>query len=157
MSYKTLLKSIKKINTYNINSSLNNLSTNKLFLGLMMIFMNLGSRYIEIKLTKGQEMILKNIAREVLIFTIAFLGSRDIIISLIITAVFIILSNFVFNEKCKYNMLPNKYKSLSNNLDLNNDGKITKEEIDKANEILEKAKTQDDLDNKIHMLNNLAF
>ena len=32
--------------------------------------MNIGSRYIEIKLTKGQEMIVKNIAREVLFFTI---------------------------------------------------------------------------------------
>ena len=33
----------------------------------------------------------------------------------------------------------------------------TTKQIDKANEILEKAKTQDDLDNKIHMLNNFAF
>ena len=48
------------ISTYHF---LNNLSTSKLFLGIMMIFMNLGSRYIEIKLTKGQEMIIKNIAR----------------------------------------------------------------------------------------------
>ena len=40
-------------------------------------------------------MIIKNIAREVLIFTIAFMGSRDIVVALGLTAVFIILSNFV--------------------------------------------------------------
>ena len=96
----------------NINNFFNNISTNKLFIGLMMIFMNIGSRYIEIKLTKGQEMIFKNIAREVLIFTIAFMGSRDIFIALIITAIFIILSNFVFNENSRYCIMPEKYKKL---------------------------------------------
>ena len=48
-----------------------NISSNKYFIGIMMIFMNIGSRYIEIKLTKQQEAIFKSIARELLIFTIA--------------------------------------------------------------------------------------
>ena len=76
MSYsKTFYDSlgIKNANGLNVREFFNNINGNKLFLGLMMIFMNLGSRYIEIKLTKGQEMMLKNIAREVLIFTIAFM------------------------------------------------------------------------------------
>ena len=92
MSYRKTFKNLidlDKLKQFNVNIFLNNISTSKLFLGLMMIFMNLGSRYIEIKLTKGQEMIFKNIAREVLIFTIAFMGSRDIFVALIITAVFI--------------------------------------------------------------------
>lgn len=138
-----------------LNNFLENLSTNKLFIGLMMIFMNLGSRFIEIKLTKGQEMIFKNIAREVLIFTIAFMGSRDIIISLILTAVFIILSNFVFNEKSKYCILPASYKKLENVIDLNNDGKVSEEELEKAYEVLKKAKTQEKSNMKKIFLNNL--
>ena len=140
----------------NINNFFTNISTNKLFIGLMMIFMNIGSRYIEIKLTKGQEMIIKNIAREVLIFIIAFMGSRDIFIALIITAVFIILSNFVFNENSKFSVLPEKYKKLTNVIDTNNDGKISQEEIDKAYEILKKAKDQENLNNKVNMLNNIT-
>ena len=156
MVKKNILKNFFKYNkNMNINNFFNNISTNKLFIGLMMIFMNLGSRYIEIKLTKGQEMILKNIAREVLIFTIAFMGSRDIFIALIITAVFIILSNFVFNENSKFNVLPEKYKKIMNVIDTNNDGKISQEEIDKAYEILKKAKNQEDLNNKTTMLNNM--
>jgi len=134
---------------------LENLSTSKLFIGLMMIFMNLGSRFIELKLTKGQEMIFKNIAREVLIFTIAFMGSRDLIISFIITAVFIILSNFVFNENSKYCILPESYKRLENLIDTNGDGTISQDELDKAYEILRKAKEQEKLNLKSAMLNKL--
>ena len=158
MSYSKTFKNIINLNTFknfSINTFFNNISTSKLFLGLMMIFMNLGSRYIEIKLTKGQEMIFKNIAREVLIFTIAFMGSRDIFISLIITAVFIILSNFVFNENSKFCVLPKKYKKLVNIMDTDGDGKVSQEELDKAYDILKRAGEQEQLDSKINMLNNI--
>ena len=147
---------IKSFKKFSIGKFFNNISTSKLFLGLAMIFMNLGSRYIEIKLTKGQEMILKNIAREVLIFTIAFMGSRDIFIALIITAVFIILSNFVFNENSKFCVLPKKYKNFVNVIDTDGDGKVSQEELDTAYNILKRANNQEQLYNKISMLNNIA-
>ena len=146
----------KNLKKFNLKTFLNNISTNKLFIGLMMIFMNIGSRYIEIKLTKGQEMIVKNIAREVLIFTIAFMGSRDILIALIITAVFIILSNFVFNENSKFCILPKRFKKLNDVMDLDGDGRVSEEELKKAYDTLKKAKQQEDLDNKINKLNNIS-
>ena len=153
---KEIVKKIsdKNFKFLNINDFFNNIASNKLFLGLMMIFMNIGSRYIEIKLTKGQEMVVKNIAREVLIFTIAFMGSRDIFVALIITAVFIILSNFVFNENSKFNILPEKYKKINSIIDTNNDGVVSQEEIDKAYDILKKAREKDNSDKKLNMLNN---
>lgn len=138
-----------------LNNFLENLSTNKIFIGLIMIFMNLGSRFIELKLTKGQEMLFKNIAREVLIFTVAFIGTRDIIISLILTAVFIILSNFVFNENSKFCILPEKYKKIKNSIDLNDDGVVSEEELEKAYNILKKAKIQEKKNLKNNFLNNL--
>ena len=140
---------------FSFTNFLENLSTSKLFIGLMMIFMNLGSRFIELELTKGQEMIFKNIAREVLIFTIAFMGSRDLIVAFIITAVFIILSNFVFNENSKYCILPESYRKLENVIDTNGDGKVSQEELDKAYEILRKAKEEEKLNLKSAMLNKL--
>lgn len=140
---------------FNFTQFLENLSTSKLFIGLMMIFMNIGSRFIELELTKGQEMIFKNIAREVLIFTIAFMGSRDLVIAFIITAVFIILSNFVFNENSKYCILPESYKKLENVIDTNGDGKVSEEELNKAYEVLRKAKEEEKLNLKSAMLNKL--
>lgn len=128
-----------KFSNFSVNSFISNLNTNKLFIGIMMIFMNLGSRYIEIKLTKSQENILKNIAREVLIFTIAFVGSRDLVIAFIITAVFMILSKYIFNENSRFNILPKRLKELETSLDLDGDGKVSDKEIEQAIELLKKA------------------
>lgn len=125
---------LNKLNEYT-----KSISSNKLFIGAMMIFMNIGSRHIEIKLTKSQETLMKNIATEILIFTIAFIGTRDIITAIIITTVFVLLSKFVFNENSKYNILPKNYKQLEKVLDSNNDGKISEKEIENAINILKKA------------------
>lgn len=118
------------------------IETNKLFIGMMMIIMNISSRYIELKFTKGQEALVRNVAREIFIFVVAFVATREIVSALIITAVFIILANFVFNENCKYNILPKRYKNLVNEMDFNKDGKVSDAEIKKATEILKKAKEQ---------------
>ena len=146
----------KNLKQFSVSNTLTNINTNKLFIGLMMIFMNIGSRYIEFKLTKGQEMIIKSIAREMLIFTIAFIGTRDIFIALIITAIFIILSSFIFNENSKLTVLPKKYKKLNNIIDTNNDGRVSDEELEKAYEVLKRARDDKQLDNKINMLNNIS-
>tara|TARA_Y100000389_G_C17459798_1_gene520821 strand:+ start:3046 stop:3654 length:609 start_codon:yes stop_codon:yes gene_type:complete len=124
---------------FNVLSFIDNLNTNKLFIGIIIIFMNIGTRHIEIKLTKTQEKIFKSVAREILIFSIAFIGTRDIILSFIITAAFIVLSQYVFNENSRFNILPKKLKQLESSLDTNNDGKISQEEIDKALKILKDA------------------
>jgi uncharacterized membrane protein (DUF485 family) len=156
-----LFKNYKKfLKKYKFDIFMRDLGTNKLLIGVFMIFMNIGSRYIELKLTKGQEMILKNIAREVLIFTIAFIHTKDLIISFIITGIFIILANFVFNEKSKYSILPEKYKKLASLIDTNNDNVISENEINKAYDILKKARGQIDNYNKIKTLesfNNMNY
>lgn len=121
------------------------IESNKLFIGMMMIIMNISSRYIELKFTKGQEALVRNIAREIFIFVAAFVATREIISSLIITAVFVILANFVFNENCKYNILPKRYKNVINEMDFNKDGRVSDVEIKKATEILKKAKQQNSL------------
>lgn len=145
----------KKNSTFQdkLNNFYNGINTNKLFIGISMIFLNIGSRYIELKLTKSQEMLLKNISREILIFSVAFIGSRDIVIALIITSLFIIFSKYFFNEESKYNILPEKYKQLSDIIDTNHDGNISQEEIDNALKILKKAHDEDTLHKKINMLN----
>ena len=157
----TLFKNYKKfLKKYKFDIFMRDLGTNKLLIGIFMIFMNIGSRYIELKLTKGQEMILKNIAREVLIFTIVFVATKDLIISFIITGIFIILANFVFNEKSKYSILPEKYKKLASLIDTNNDNVISENEINKAYDILKKARGQIDNYNKIKTIesfNNINY
>lgn len=90
---------------------LDSINGSKLFAGLMMIFLNIGSRFITIDLSKTQKEYLTNsILRQVLIFAVAFIGTRDIIISLVLTAVFTILVDGLFHEDSRISVLP---KSIS--------------------------------------------
>lgn len=112
-----------------VDASFNILNNSKYFAGLMMLLMNLGSRYISLELSQFQEEILSNvIVRRAIVFTIIFIATRDIKISLIFTALFIILVSGVFNEDSSYCLLPRKY----------NPKKITKEEYHYAQTIIEK-------------------
>jgi len=117
------------------------LNSSKYFTGIVMIMLNIGSRFVEIKLSDSMEQYIKyNIAREVLIFSMAWMGTRDIIVALLLTAAFVVLSDFLLNAKSKLCILPNKHKYLK--VDINKDGVISDVEINKAIELLEMAKKQ---------------
>ena len=137
------------------NNVINSINQNKFMVAFSLILLNIGSKYINLNFTKGQEILIKSISREILIFAISFIASRDIIVSLIITFVFSISIKFLFNENSNYCILPSNFKNLVPLLDTNNDNKISKEEINKAIQILEKAKKQEQQEIKLTMLNNL--
>ena len=142
----------------NLSNSINNIisstNQNKFMVAFSLILLNIGSKYINLDLTKGQELLIKSISREILIFSISFMGSRDFIVSLIITFIFSISIKYLFNENSNYCILPNNFKNIVSVLDTNNDKKISKEEINNAINILEKAKKQEQQEFKINMLNN---
>ena len=132
---------------------LNVLNSSKYFTGVMMILLNIGSRFVEIRLSDSMEAFIKyNVARELLIFTMAWMGTRDIFVALVLTAVFVVLSNFLLNNKSNYCILPDKYKHI--NVDTNNDGRISDIEINQAIETLEKAKKQKDKERNLTLLNS---
>jgi len=137
----------------NFSELLDTLNTSKYFTGVMMILLNIGSRFVEIKLSDSMESYIKyNIAREVLIFTMAWMGTRDIIVAFLLTAAFVVLSEFLLNSKSKFCLLSNKYKRM--NVDTNQDGIITDAEINKAIETLEKAKKQKEQERNMNLLNH---
>ena len=133
------------------NSIINTLESNKLLVGVVALLVNIGSRYIEIKFTPAQESILRNIAREVFIFLSTFLWTRDLVTSFVVTAAFLIMSNYIFNEDSKFCILP---ENLKKSIDINKDGIVSNEEIENAKNILDKAKKQTDALNKMELLNN---
>tara|TARA_A100001015_G_scaffold121515_1_gene134748 strand:- start:5260 stop:5718 length:459 start_codon:yes stop_codon:yes gene_type:complete len=127
----------------NFTNSLTALNSSKYMLGLMMLMLNVGSRYIELGFTKTQEQALRRgLGREILIFSTVFIGSRDVITSILMTAAFIILSDYVFNENSKFCVIPNKLKKIAEFIDSNNDNIISPEEEEKALETLRKADEQ---------------
>jgi hypothetical protein len=80
--------------------------------------------------------------REVLIFAVCWMATRDLYLSIILTASFFILTEHLFNEDSKFCVLPEKYRELHLVLDTNNDGEVSQKEIADAVEILKKAKDQ---------------
>lgn len=137
-----------------ITNVISSINQNKFMVAFSLILLNIGSKYINLDLTKGQELLIKSISREILIFAISFMASRDFIVSLIITFVFSISIKFLFNENSNYCILPNNLKNIISVLDTNNDKKISQQEINNAINILEKAKKQEQQQFKINMLNN---
>ena len=132
---------IKKINQ----QYLKHINESKFFIGLAMILLNIGSKYVDFKFTKSQEQLLRNgIAREILIFTIVFMGTRDILYAILLTAAFIILSEYVFNEKSKYCLIPSRMKELTALIDVDRDGFVSPEEEQKALDTLNKAERNRD-------------
>lgn len=137
-----------------LNNSILSLNNSKFFAGLIMILMNVGSRYVTFKFSKTQEEYFKNnLAREILIFAFSWMATRDIYISIMITASFVILADYLFNESSRYCILPEKYKQLSQIVDSDNDGLVTEEEIKRAEEILMKAKNQQRKLNQLQAMN----
>lgn len=121
---------------YNLEYLINEFNNNKYVYGFLMILLNIGARYIEMDLVKShKEFLSSKMLRRLLIFTVAFIGTRDLVASLIITATFIIFVLNLFNVDSKYYVLPNSIKKL----DTNNDGVISPEEIKNAYELLQKA------------------
>lgn len=106
-----------------------------------MIMLNIGSKFITIQFSKSTEEYLKmNVTKQLLVFSMAWMGTRDIYTALVLTAVFTVLSDHLFNEESPYCCVPHKYRVLHKLVDTNNDGFVTEEEINNAIAILEKAK-----------------
>tara|TARA_B100001540_G_C15620665_1_gene557463 strand:+ start:40 stop:483 length:444 start_codon:yes stop_codon:yes gene_type:complete len=135
--------------------SLKTLNNSKFFAGVVMIMLNIGSKYVTIELSKNQEQYLKNnIGRQLLIFAISWMGSRDILIALALTAIFTVLTEHLFNEQSSLCIIPQKYRRYEHLLDLDEDNTVTDEEIKKASEILDKAKKKAQKQEQLRHLNN---
>ena len=133
------------------------LNNSRFFAGMVMIMLNIGSKYITIELSKSQEQYLRNsIARQMLIFAISWMGSRDIITALALTAIFNVLTQHLFNEKSKFCVIPEKWRNFADLVDTNRDGEISQDEISNAIKILEKAKKNDKFRVSMRQLNTYS-
>ena len=117
------------------------LNSSKFFAGIMMILLNVGSKFISVQFSRSTEEYLKmNITKQILVFTMAWMGTRCIYTALVLTAVFTILSDHLFNEESPYCIVPQKFRVLTKLIDTNSDGIVSDNEISNAIAILEKAK-----------------
>lgn len=123
---------------------LNHLNQSKYFLAFLIIFLNLGSKFINININDYHKRLLHDtIGRELMIFAICFVGTRDVITALIMSSAFIIINDFMFNEDSSLCIIPKQYRNaMRSALDKNKDDVIDESEIKDAIRILNKARKQ---------------
>lgn len=113
-------------------------NNSKIFAGLMIIILNVASKFVNFKFSKSIEMYLKHtFSKQVLVFAIAWMGTRDIYIALLITVIFIIFMDYIFNEDSMFCCLPESFTNYHIELD-----KVSDDDVKKAKEVLAKAAEQ---------------
>ena len=133
------------------------LSSSKFLAGLAMILVNIGGKYVDLRLTRAQEAFIKgSFVREMFIFAFAWMGTKDIVTSFILTASFMIMAGYLFNEKSQLCVMPAKYRHLDKVLDTDGDGVVSPAEVEKARAILERAKKQEHRANQVQALSFMA-
>jgi hypothetical protein len=126
-----------------INNHIMYLNNSKFFAGVVMILLNIGSKFIVIQFSKSTEEYMKySVSKQLLVFAMAWMGTRDIYTALGLTAVFTILSDYLFNEESKLCIVPPGYRVLNKLIDTNDDSEVSEPELAAAIAVLEKAKRE---------------
>jgi hypothetical protein len=121
-----------------IHKHVEHVNNSKIFAGLMIIILNIASKFVSFKFSKSVEMYLKHtFSKQLLVFAIAWMGTRDIYIALLITIIFIICMDYIFNEDSMFCCLPESFTNYHLELD-----KVTDDDIKKAKDVLAKADKQ---------------
>jgi len=119
------------------------LNSSKFFAGIVMIMLNVGSKFISIQFSKSTEEYLKfSLSKQLLVFAMAWMGTRDIYTALALTAIFVVLSDHLFNEDSDYCIVPHKNRVLDKLVDSDGNGHVSETEVNSALAVLEKAKQE---------------
>ena len=82
-----------------IDAVLHTFNNSPYFVGMMMLLLNLGGRFISLEVTKQQEQFLQRPwVRRLLIFTVLFVATRNLWVAFWATLVVILLLGYLFNE-----------------------------------------------------------
>lgn len=146
------LKQSKNVLTQLITYLHNNIqaiNNSKIFAGIMIITLNIVSKFANFKLSKTLEAYFKfTFSRQILVFAIAWMGTRDIYIALFITIVFVVITEYLFHEESNFFLLSEEFRDYHiSMLESENSGEnVTDDDIKKAKIILKKAKSQNKIE-----------
>ena len=90
-----------------LSSVIMTLNSNPYMVGMFMLFLNLGGRFLSLELTKKQEAFLQSEwLRPLLFFTVVFIATRNLVAAFWITALFFFIIWVAANENSPYCMIP---------------------------------------------------
>ena len=84
--------------------ALSNIAMSPYFNGSIMLLMNIGGKYLAMDLPKNLDSLFVNYAflRYIVLFSIFFMATRNIKISLLLTLLYFIIIKFIINEKSNF-------------------------------------------------------
>lgn len=90
-----------------LSSTIMLVNTNPYIIGLFMLLLNLGGRFLALELTKKQEEFLQSRwLRPFLFFTVIFIATRNLTAAFYVTMLFFLIVWVVANENSPYCMIP---------------------------------------------------
>jgi len=142
-----------------IHDQIMSMNNSKFFAGIVIISLNIASKFVTIKLSKTTETYLKyTFSRQILIFAMAWMATRDIYMALILTAIFVILADYLFNENSCFCCFSDNFKHHYMTIDTNeshNGGTQpvpgpppSEADVKRAMEVLEQVKQQQEKNNQ---------
>jgi hypothetical protein len=140
--YNGYMKQMKMMGEY-VNANVIEMNQSKIFAGLVIIVLNVSGKFANITLSKSMESYLKyTFSRNILVFSMAWMGTRDIYTALGITGIFMLCANYLFNEESPYCCLPENFTDYHSSVAEENKSKVTQDQIDEAITTLAKVKKQ---------------
>jgi hypothetical protein len=79
---------------------LKTLTTSPFFIGMMLLLLNVGSRFITHEFSADDKEYSENILlRRLAIFAVCFVGTRELVVSILLTAAFVVMAGGIFRGK----------------------------------------------------------
>lgn len=86
-----------------LDTAIMTLNSNPYFIGTMMLLLNLGGRFISMEMSRSQEQFFQNPwIRRLLIFTVLFVGTRNVLVAFWMTLIIVLLLGYLFNENSAF-------------------------------------------------------
>jgi len=78
---------------------MSSINSNPYFIGIMMLLLNIGGRFLSLEVSKEQEKFLSTpLVRRFLLFAVLFVATRNILIAACLTVIMILVIGYLFNE-----------------------------------------------------------
>ena len=117
------------------------INNSKFFAGTIMILLNIGSRLIPLQISESaEEYVKKTFSKPLLVFAMAWMGTRDIYTSFVLMIFFILVSEYLFNENSSYCIVPFTHRVLTNKPTTCNVNNKVNADISNIIKLLEKIK-----------------
>ncbi len=126
----------------NVHDHVTVLNNSKIFAGIMIVILNVASKFVNFRFGSTTEKYLKyTFSRQILVFAMTWMGTRDIYIATGMTLVFILFFDFLFNEDSSLCVLPDQLKEYYQSLD-DDENVIDEKKYAEAIVTIEKYKNQ---------------